>query len=165
MSYLGWPSVCIRVQDLEASKAFYMKLGLEFISEVPDLRVTMGFGSFRLALMTFLDENLLNMRGGDVPKAFTLLKSEFPGLEGEPENYTAEQHDADADGCFWATRDPDGNMIFFDTNVKESSAEGVRRRVEEVLEGALSELAAIGAEPSVLENLRSHVILPFQESR
>jgi catechol 2,3-dioxygenase-like lactoylglutathione lyase family enzyme len=165
MSYLGWPSPCVRVKDLEASKSFYEKLGLELISEVPDVRAIFGFGSFRLALMTFLDENLLNIRGGDVFQAFDDLKSSFPDLEGEPERYTAEQYDADADGCCWTTRDPDGNMILFDTNEREVGPEALRNRTSDILQGAAAELAAIGADPGILGKLRDDVIGPYLRSR
>jgi len=115
--------------------------------------------------MTFLDENLLNIRGGDVPQAFKILKAEFPDLEGEPEHYKAEQNEADADGCAWTTRDPDGNMILFDTNVREVGADALRNRTLDVLQGAAAELTAIGADPSVLEKLRDEVIDPYLRSR
>lgn len=161
MAYLGWPSLCIRVSDLETSKRFYSTLGFDLISEVPDLRVIMGFGSFRLALMTFLDENLLNVRGGDVVEAHRTLISEFPDLEGEPGAYSQQEVDADADGCSWSTRDPDGNSVFFDTNELEVGPEALRQRALDILNGAAAELELIGAEPDLVARLRENVIAAY----
>jgi catechol 2,3-dioxygenase-like lactoylglutathione lyase family enzyme len=153
MKYLGWPSLCIRVKDIETSKRFYMKAGMNLISEVTGMRAILGFGSFRLALMNFLDENLINIRGGDVFAAYEELHSEFPDIEGVPERYTAEQYDADADGAGWSTRDPDGNVVLFDTNENEMGSDYLGRRTSEILDGAVEELKAIGAEPTVLSRL------------
>lgn len=153
MEYLGWPSLCVRATDLEASKRFYSGTGMNLISEVPGKRAILGFGGFRLALMTFLDENLVNIRGGDVFAAYNQLKSEFPEIEGVPGRYTAEQNDGDAAGACWSTRDPDGNMVFFDTNELEEGPEYLERRTREILDGALEELTAIGADPDLTNRL------------
>ena len=155
MSYLGWPSLCLRVTDLEASKRFYQEAGLTLLSEIPGTRAILGFGGFRVALMTFLDENLINVRGGDVPAANARLRSAFPALEGEPDFYEAAKYDAEADGCCWTARDPDGNAVFFDSNVDETSREGRARRTREILDGAIEELDAMDAEESILEGLRA----------
>ena len=154
MTYLGWPSLCLRTRDLEAAKRFYLASGLTLISEIPGKRAILGFGGFRLALMTFLDENLINVRGGDVPAAHARLLTEFPNLEGTPEFYEAAKYDADADGCCWTTRDPDGNMIFFDSNENESGPDAIATRTAEILDGARQELEAIGASAEVVEALR-----------
>lgn len=160
-SFLGWPSLCLRVRDLEASRNFYSRLGLELISEVPNIRVILGLGGFRLMLMTVLEENVINLRGGDVVQAFDELKAAIPELEGEVEHYAAETYGADADGTCWSTRDPDGNSVFFDTNDTEVGIEAIRRRTLDVLEGAAAELEAMAADPRVVEDLRQRVIGPY----
>ncbi len=66
MSNLGWPSLCLPAADLEASKRFYVTAGMQLVSERPDVRAVLGFGGFRLSLMSFLERPLINIRGGDV---------------------------------------------------------------------------------------------------
>ena len=158
MTYFGWPSLCLRVRDLDASKAFYSRMGMEVVSEVEGKTVVLSYGTFRLALMTFLDENLLNFRAGNVRDIFADLKGNFPDVEGEPEDYTPSKYDSDADGVCWATRDPDGNEIFFDTNKNEIGPEYIRKRSLEILRGAAMELERIQADPEVLATLRDQVI-------
>jgi catechol 2,3-dioxygenase-like lactoylglutathione lyase family enzyme len=162
MSFKGWhASICVRVKDLDASSRFYSKMGMELISEVPDQRAIFGLGGFRLALMTFIDENCVNLRGGDVFEAYKVFESEFPDLEGRPERYTAQQYDADADGSCWLTRDPDGNAVFFDTNELEIGPEYIRKRTLDILEGAAAELKAIGADSQLVERLQAELIAPY----
>ena len=56
MSYLGWPSLCLRVADLEASKRFYQESGLTLLSEIHRLLVSAGHGDAdNAALMRFFD--------------------------------------------------------------------------------------------------------------
>jgi catechol 2,3-dioxygenase-like lactoylglutathione lyase family enzyme len=161
VTYFGWPSLCLRVRDLDASRAFYSRMGMEVVSEVDGKTVVLSYGTFRLALMTFLDENLLNFRGGNVRDIFADLKETFPNVEGEPEDYTPSRYDSDADGVCWATRDPDGNEIFFDTNEIEMGPEYLRKRSLEILLGAALERESIQADPKILATLRNQVIDPY----
>lgn len=153
----GWPSLCLKAEDLEVSKRFYETLGMEVVEEVPGKRVVLRFGGFGLALMSFLDENLIYVRGGDVFDAEARLRAVFPDLEGEPETYRREDVDADADGACWTTRDPDGNMVFFDRNENDGGPEAVAGRTAEILDGAIQALVAIDAGDVVgeLRRLRS----------
>ena len=153
MAYVGWPSLCLRVTDLESSKKFYEAVGLSLISEVPGKRAILGFGAFRLALMTFLDESLINVRGSDVLATRERLRADFPNLEGEADFYSAEEYDADADGCCWTARDPDGNVVFFDTNERETGPEYVASRTADILDGAIEELGALGSPQIILDGL------------
>lgn len=161
MSYFGWLSLCLRVEDLAASKAFYMKLGMRLISEAEGKTAVLGYGVHRIALMTFLDENLINFRAGDVLAAERELKAVFPDLEGDSEHYTREQYDAAADGVCWATRDPDGNEILFDTHALEAGPDFVRERSLDVLRGAAEELERMGADPEMVVALRRDVLARF----
>ena len=154
MAYLGWPSLCLGAVDLESSRRFYEALGFVVLDEVPAKRVVLGFGGFRVTLMPFLDENLINLRGGDVVAARESLRREFPDLDCDAEDYKASDRGADADGRCCAVRDPDGNVVFLDTNSNESGPEYVSTRSVEILEGAIQELTAVGANPVVVESLR-----------
>ena len=163
MSYFGWPSLCLRVRDLEASKAFYLKMGMSLVSEAAGKTVVLRYGVYRIALMTFLDENLINFRAGDVLQAERELKAAFPGLEGESEHYTSEQYESAADGICWATRDPDGNEVFFDTNQLEVGPEFVRERSLDIVRSALEELEMMGAESELIVALRRDVLARFSK--
>jgi len=155
----GTASLCLRAHDLERAKGFYTHLGLRVIEEVPGQRVVLQHGSFNLALMSFLDANVINFRGGDAFAIQAHMKQAFPDMAGEAEHYTAEQYDATADGACWATRDPEGNEILFDTHAGERGPSYVRRRTREILANALSELEALGADTPFLDALRSEVAL------
>lgn len=163
MTYFGWPSLCLKVRDLEASRRFYTRMGMHVVSEVEGLTVILGYGTFRLALMTFLESNVLNFRAGDVFQVSTELKSEFPKLAGEAERYTREKYDADADGVCWSISDPDGNNVFFDTNELEVGPEYVRSRSLQILRGAAAELEMLGADPGLLDSLKREVIGPYSK--
>ncbi len=161
MSYFGWLSLCLRVRNLEVSKAFYLKLGMRLVSEAEGKTVVLRYGVQRIALMTFLEENLINLRAGDVRAAERELKAAFPDLAGESERYTAAEYDSAADGICWATRDPDGNEVFFDTNQLEEGPEFVRERSLDVLRGAAEELEMMGADAEMVTALRRDVLARF----
>ena len=163
MTFFGWPTLCLRVADLETSKRFYSHLGMRVIDEVPEKRVVLQYGTFNLALMTFLESNLLNLRGGDVFAAHAHLTSEFPELPGNPERYTPEKYDSPCDGECSETVDPDGNRIFFDTNESEIGDGYTARRSIQVLRGAEQELEALGADPRLLSALNVEVLEKFRD--
>ena len=153
----GTVSLCLRAPDLDRAKGFYTRLGLRVIEEVPGQRVVLRHGSFKLALMSFLDANVINFRGGDAFAIQAHMKRAFPDMEGEAEHYTAEQYDATADGAAWATRDPEGNEILFDTHAREQGPSYVRQRSGEILAAALSELEALGVDTPFVDTLRSEI--------
>ena len=153
----GTASVCLRAPDLDRAKDFYVRLGFRVVDEVPGQRAVLQHGSFHLALMSFLDSPLINFRGGDAFAIQAHMKQAFPDLEGEAEHYTAEKYDATADGACWATRDPAGNEVLFDTHAGEQGPAYVRRRTGEILAAALSELEALGADTPLMDTLRSEV--------
>ena len=161
MPYFGWPSLCLRVRDPAASKAFYMKLGMRLVSEAEGKAVVLRYGVQRIALMTFIEENLINFRAGDVRAAERELKAAFPDLEGEVERYTAAEYDSAADGICWATRDPDGNEVFFDTNQLEEGPDFVRERSLDIIRGAAEELEMMGADAEMITALRRDVLARF----
>ncbi len=153
----GTVSLCLRAPDLERAKGFYTHLGLRVIEEVPGQRVVLQQGSFKLALMSFLDANVINFRGGDAFAIQAHMKQAFPDMEGEAERYTAEQYGATDDGACWATRDPVGNEILFDTHAGEQGPSYVRQRTREILADALAELEALGADTPFVDTLRKEV--------
>ena len=157
MIQLGTVTLCLRAPDLERAKGFYAHLGLRVLEEVHCQRVVLQHGSFKLALMSFLDANVINFRGGDAFAIQAHMKQAYPDMEGEAENYAAEQYDATADGACWATRDSAGNEILFDTHAGEQGPSYVRQRTREILTDALSELEALGAETPFIDALRSEV--------
>lgn len=154
--FSGWATVCLKVDDLGASMRFYEQLGMEVVEQVEGLRVILKSGSHHIALMTFLDENLLNLRCGDVTAIFDSMTRELPALEGAPQHYTPSDlnHGAAAPGTSWRTRDPDGNVIFFDTNRNEEGDAYRQQRVAEILEDAEQDLINAAASAECLSSLR-----------
>lgn len=144
MTYMGWASLCLPTKDLEKSKAFYLSAGFELVSEVLEMRAVLAPGNFRLALMTFLDDVMINIRGGDIELVREVMRERFPAASGEAEHYTKEQVEADGDGASWLTIDPDGRQVFFDTHELERGEAYVRERSIEILEAAAKSLEGLG---------------------
>jgi catechol 2,3-dioxygenase-like lactoylglutathione lyase family enzyme len=159
--YAGSLTLCLRASDLEASKRFYEALGLETFDEVPGVRVVLRRGNVCVALMPFLEENWLNFRGADVFAVHGALRAQGLDLPGRPERYTGARHGADADGACWSTRDPAGNVVFFDTNRNEEGPDYARRRLAQLLRNTEQELVDAGASAECLEAFRTHVLAKY----
>ena len=165
----GQPSLCLKVRDLDVAREFYEALGLEIVNEVAGLRVVLRRGHFHLALMTFLDEDLLNFRGADPFAIHAAMSARIPGLEGSPERYRADdlEYHADAEGACWTTRDPDGHVILFDTNSNEEGDAARARRIDDLLRGTEQELRLLEADPALIETFGTQIVAKFasQERR
>ena len=158
MPFLGWASLCLPAPDLESSKRFYLACGLTLVSEVPGKRVILSSGNFRLALMSFLDQPLVNIRGGDVESAHKSVLDACPSADGVVQSYTQEEFDADADGICWATHDPGGHEVLFDTSELEKGPQYVETRSKEILQAAADELERLGARKLAVSKLREEVL-------
>jgi catechol 2,3-dioxygenase-like lactoylglutathione lyase family enzyme len=161
--YSGQPSLCLKVRDLDLAREFYEALGFEVIDEVAGLRVALRSGRFRLALMTFLDEDLLNFRGADAFAVHAAVSAAIPGLEGSPERYRADdlENSADADGACCATRDPDGHAILFDTNRNEEGDAAHDQRIADLLRDTEQELHFLRADPALIETFSREIVAKF----
>ena len=107
---LGNFDLCLRVKNLEKSTDFYKKLGFE--NTIFDSFAGMSIlkkGNITFALYDkHIDETILNFRGGNVFEIAKVLKAK--GLEFESDAKI------EADGSHGAKlRDPDGNLIYFNT--------------------------------------------------
>jgi len=154
--FCGTPTLCLKVNDLAASKRFYEALGFVTLDEYKDLRVVVRRGHFTIALMTFLDANCLNLRGADVGEVYEKLKPEFPELAGELDRYKAGDYDgAEVGGACWLTEDPDGNVIFFDTNENEQGADYTQEQTSQILGNTEQALMDIGADEECLAAFRT----------
>ena len=159
--YAGRPHFCMKSRNLDASRHFYEALGFAVVEEVPGKRITLERGNFRIALMTFLDEDLLNLRGADAFAIHDHLGRKGISAPGEPERYRKEKFDADADGACWLTRDPDGHAILFDTNEDEEGENAARESIDRALRNAEQDLIDAGASNACLEAYRQKVLTPF----
>ena len=117
---LGSLEVCLKVKNVAMSAAFYERLGFQ----IKSLNTEQGFCELtrqdcRLALYgtEHIKENILNFRGGDVFSIAETLKSK--GFEFETEAHVERDGSAGS-----RLRDPDGNLIYFNT----SPAEAARRQ-------------------------------------
>ena len=159
--YAGRPHFCLKSKNLDASRRFYEALGLAVVDELPGKRIVLERASFRIMLMTFLDEDLLNFRGADAFAIHDHLDREGISASGEPERYRKEKFDADADGVGWLTRDPDGHAILFDTNKDEEGESAARESVDLALRNAERDLIDAGASDACLEAYRQKILTPF----
>jgi len=159
----GWTSLCLPTKDLDGSRRYYEALGMQVIEEIPGVRVLLRNGPFRIALMTFLTEPLLNWRGGDAFAIHAAVTAACPDAPGAPNSYRADDPEfgADADGACWTTRDPDGHEILFDTNDLESSDDGRAGRIARILLDAEQALERAGADEACLLALREQIIDRF----
>ena len=99
--------IALRVADINASLAFYTRLGfVEIGGNRAEQFVVLGNGTCRLALYeSQLPENMLKIRGLDVSQIAVRLQAAGIALEKAP--FTA------SDGSTAAVlRDPDGNAVY-----------------------------------------------------
>lgn len=111
---LGWCDVCLNVEDLDASRKFYEKLGLQLVEGNEDDGYFVLYNdAIRIGLYKGHFEGFMfNFRGGDVlenaralqEKGLVLESGPTPGKEG---------------GGSATLHDPDGNIIFLDTHPDE----------------------------------------------
>ena len=156
----GELTICLRCADLEAAERFYQVLGLQTQESTDNMRL-MKNGHTRLALMTFLAQNCLNFRGADPYAVHHAFNEAGLELQGEPQRYAAAEYDARADGASWAVQDPDGNEVFIDTNVAETSPEGRQERVANLLAATAKDLANLGASEACQRAFREEVLAKF----
>lgn len=110
MQDLGEFYPCLNVQDLEASVAFYQKLGFTITNDQrQDNWAVLQHNNMALCLFQgHIVENLINFRGGDIK---SIVKK--ASAEGLTFDKPAAQ---ESDGSWSAeVRDPDGNVIYFNT--------------------------------------------------
>ncbi|MGI9285897.1 MAG: VOC family protein [Pseudomonadales bacterium] len=106
--------ICLNVKDLEASCAFYAKLGFAKTGEkMEDGWAVINDGENELHLFQgHISSNMLNFRGGDVFAIAEALKGQ--GLEMKSD---ATKESDGSDGAW--IKDPDGNDIYFNTSPDE----------------------------------------------
>jgi catechol 2,3-dioxygenase-like lactoylglutathione lyase family enzyme len=114
---LGRLDICLDVTSLPRSAAFYEALGFR---EVEGKRregwAVLERGGVRVGLFHgFIKSNVLNFRGGDVPAIVRALE------RARMEPYEVKFVDRKGAGRA-SIRDPDGNVIFFDTTPRERTA-------------------------------------------
>lgn len=114
---LGRFEYCLNVKDLDASREFYGKLGFEPIGgDADEGWAILSDGKAVIGLYAgHIGENLMNFRRGDVFAIAAALKER--GLELEKDAHV------EPDGSAGATiRDPDGNLIYFNTHPDENGS-------------------------------------------
>lgn len=151
---------CVKTADLAASRAFYLSLGLAVSGNDDDTWVQMGNADCQLALMTFLGENWLNFRGADPFLVYERLSATGLSPEGEPSRYGGEEFNS-APGAHWQTKDPDGNVVYFDTTDPERIVPGDPTALQAVLQQTRQRLINISAEPTCIDAFETRIVQPF----
>jgi len=159
--YFGSPTLCLKGKDLAASRRFYEALGMQVVEDVPGSRVVLRLGPFRLGVFTFLEENWLNLRGADVSAVCEALRGRGEAPEGKLERYKTGEQGANFDGECWSTRDPGGNVVFFDTNASERGEAAVQSRVSQLLRDTEQELVRIGASAACVGAFRREIVAKY----
>lgn len=118
---VGWFDVCLRVQDFEASSAFYSALGFRMVEGDPAaswgvfVRENSRIGLFGPQFMGE-DSFSLNFRGGCVPEIVMDLAQH--GIQPISPAVILDGRSGSA-----KFRDPDGNLIFIDSAPGETKPE------------------------------------------
>lgn len=156
----GLLTLCLDAKDLSGMRHFYEALGLKVHIDRPS-NVLLNNGDVDIALMTFLDAPCLNFRGADPFEMQAVMTGAGLDLEGKPEQYDKAERNADANGQSWLTRDPDGNVVFFDTNDAETGARGDALALQRVLDATSKQLINVGAPQACRDALRTKVLEVF----
>jgi|TARA_B100000315_G_scaffold190887_1_gene181021 hypothetical protein len=159
--YAGNFTLCLHTADNSAARRFYEAIGLQVTGNNDEKWVHMGNGDCEVDLMTFLDENWLNFRGGDVFRIFEQMTATGLELQGEPTRYTSEEMGGSGPGAHWNTRDPDGNVVYFDTTDPELIVSGDPTASEYVLKRTRRQLQNIGADENCLAAFQTEVLDRF----
>lgn len=156
--FVGYFTYCLKTTDNVASRAFYQALGLQVAGNNDEKWVEIDTSDCHLDLMTFLGANWLNFRGADVFELYDRMKASGFELEGEPVRYTEEELRGSAPGAHWKTRDPDSNVVYFDTKDPELIVEGDSEALKRVLNRALRQLEEITADEACVTAFKTDVV-------
>ncbi|HEX9709253.1 MAG TPA: VOC family protein [Candidatus Thermoplasmatota archaeon] len=111
---LGRVDFCLNVRSIARSREFYGTLGFRKVGgNIERKWLIMKRGEFRLGLFQgYIDENLVNFRGGHVGRIVEGLGER--GLKP----YNVRKLAPDGSGSA-LLKDPDGNVLFFDSTPRE----------------------------------------------
>ncbi|MBT3427027.1 MAG: hypothetical protein HOL98_16405 [Gammaproteobacteria bacterium] len=82
-------------------------------------------------------------------------------LEGEPATYS--QDETGLPGMHWQTKDPDGNVVYFDTTEPEQITTGDPKLLKRVLYSALAQLKAIDADRACIDAYDTEIVEKFSD--
>jgi hypothetical protein len=159
--FAGYFTYCLKTIDNAASRSFYQAIGYKLIGNNGKQWVEIGTSDCQLDLMTFLGENWLNFRGGDVFELHERMKAADFELEGEPVRYRSDEMDGSAPGAHWNTKDPDGNVVYFDTSDPELIVQGAPRELKRVFDRTLNQLDEINAEADCIGAFKTMIMDRF----
>jgi lactoylglutathione lyase len=121
---LGAFSVSLTVQDIQASKAFYEKLGFElFHGDITQNWVILKNGDVVIGLFQgMLDKNMLTFNPGWDGNAqtldeFTDVREIQRQLKQEGVEFISEADESTTGPASFMVADPDGNPVLFDQHV------------------------------------------------
>lgn len=106
----GYLDLCLKVENIEKSLAFYKVLGFrESVGSIEDgfLYISNGIATIGL-FEKYIAKTLLNFRGGDVYKIEEELEKHGFSMKEK-----AVKEDDGSDSAY--IEDPDGNLIYFNT--------------------------------------------------
>ena len=121
---LGAFSVSLAVQDIEASRDFYAKLGFEaFAGDITQNWLILKNGECVIGLFQgMFDKNILTFNPGwdssaQALEAFTDVRELQRQLKAQGVAFVSEADESTAGPASFMVLDPDGNPILFDQHV------------------------------------------------
>lgn len=150
---IGWHDICLKTNNMQATKEFYQALGME-VTHDSEGWVHLTNGDISISLMGFLSENWLNFRGGNIEAIRARLLSLGIKAPGKVENYLEDG----STGTHWQSRDPEGNVVYFDTTEDEASK---TREVNVLLKNLERRLKVMGVDSPHFDALKADLEAQF----
>ena len=120
-----------------------------------------GAGGAAFALQRVLDgaaKELANVGASDACR--TAFRQEVQHRFMPPARYGGEEFNS-APGAHWQTKDPDGNVVYFDTTDPERIVPGDPTALQAVLQQTRQRLINISAEPTCIDAFETRIVQPF----
>jgi catechol 2,3-dioxygenase-like lactoylglutathione lyase family enzyme len=153
---LGWFTLCVPAGDLDETREFYESLGFIAVGGAKEHGyLVVSNGAAELTPMGFLEENLMNFRGGDIPALARELESRGFTLKDhhvyDPSKWPPAYNNDDSgkplpyeDSGDFTVVDPDGNSLYFDSVPTERAMYRSDQRYCTPLSGAVRAEPALG---------------------
>ena len=150
--YPGIFTYCMPSSAEPDAANWYKTLGFELIGADQHIHLRHAFSDFDL--MTFLEAPWLNFRGADVfelQKRMHDLQSQL-NLPGEAIRYTEAEYGTD--GAHWQSKDPEGNVVYFDTTDQELISENNPKEIRSLLSRCTDQLATLTNSNDCIDAIR-----------
>ena len=150
--YVGTPTLCLRVTDLNRAIRFYQTIGFEVIADegIENQSAFIRRGNFKIMLMHQFGDTSINFRGVDAFKIHGYLQSKDFELKGDNPVQLGKEN-------FWAVYDLDGNGLFFNTREDETTSAHKQKLRNQSLLNTLQDLKDLDASSDCLNDFQDFI--------